>query len=96
VATLVEEVLKHWPGRWEDRTDPKAVHEATLLSLAIAKAERELAWKPVWDFAPTIAHTVTWYRSTASDPAAAAALTRRQIAAYEADARAAKLTWAHG
>jgi CDP-glucose 4,6-dehydratase len=96
VATLVEEVLKHWPGRWEDRTEPKAVHEATLLSLAIDKAERELGWQPVWAFAPTIAHTIAWYRTVSGDAAAAAALTRRQIAGYEADARALKLNWAHG
>ncbi len=96
VGALVAEVLKHWPGQAEDRTDPKAVHEATLLSLAIDKAQRELGWKPVWEFAPTIAHTVAWYRAVASDPTAASALTRRQIAAYEADARTSKLTWAHG
>lgn len=96
VAVLVAEVLKHWPGKWEDRTDPKAVHEATLLSLAIDKAERELGWKPVWGFAPTITHTVAWYRTVSADPAAAHALTLRQIAAYEADARAAQLTWVHG
>lgn len=96
VATLVEEILKHWPGRWEDRTDPKAVHEATLLSLAIDKADRELGWKPVWDFPATIAETVEWYREVARNPGAAPALTRRQIGAYEAAARNLKLTWAHG
>jgi CDP-glucose 4,6-dehydratase len=93
VATLVGEVLKHWPGRWEDRTDPKAVHEATLLSLAIDKAARVLGWKPVWDFPSTITHTVEWYRAVSGDASVAAGLTRRQIATYEAAARALKLTW---
>ncbi len=93
VATLVAEVLKHWPGKWEDRTDPKAVHEATLLSLAIDKAQRELGWKPVWEFAPTIAHTVEWYRAVSGNAAVAADLTCRQIAAYETAARALNLTW---
>jgi len=93
VAVLVEEVLKSWPGKWEDRTDPKAVHEATLLSLAIDKAERVLGWKPVWDFATTITHTVEWYRAVSADAAVAAGHTRRQIAAYEAAARALNLTW---
>lgn len=96
VAKLVAEVLKHWPGKWEDRTDPRAVHEATLLSLAIEKAERELGWKPVWDFPATIFETVEWYRDVAKNPALAATLTRRQIAAYEAAAKNLKLTWAHG
>jgi CDP-glucose 4,6-dehydratase len=93
VGALVEEVLKHWPGKWEDRTDPKAVHEATLLSLAIDKAARVLGWQPVWDFAATITHTVEWYRSVSTDAAVAAGHTRRQIAAYEAAARARHLTW---
>jgi CDP-glucose 4,6-dehydratase len=93
VAKLVEEVLKLWPGKWEDRTDPKAVHEATLLSLAIDKAERELGWKPVWDFAATIVHTVVWYRAVSEDPATAATFARNQIVAYEADARRLNLNW---
>ena len=93
VATLVAEVLKHWPGGWEDRSDPRAVHEAALLSLAIDKADRLLGWKPAWDFATTIARTVDWYRLVSTEPAAAAGHTRGQIAAYEAAARSRKLTW---
>jgi len=93
VGALVEEVLRHWPGRWEDRTDPRAVHEATLLSLAIDKAERVLGWKPVWAFSPTIAHTVEWYRAVSADGSVAPAHTRRQIAAYEAAARQLQLSW---
>jgi len=93
VVALVEEVLKHWPGKWEDRTDPKAVHEATLLSLAIDKAARVLGWKPVWDFPATIAQTVEWYRLVSADASVAAAHTRRQIAAYETAARTRNLTW---
>ena len=95
VGGLVEEVLKHWPGRWEDRSEPGAVHEAALLSLAIDKAQRVLGWKPVWDFAATIAHTVEWYRLVSADAAVAAGHTRRQIAGYEAAARNLNLTWAH-
>ena len=93
VAALVGEVLKHWPGMWEDRTDPKAVHEATLLSLAIEKAARVLGWKPVWDFPTTIAQTVEWYRSVSADASVAAGLTRRQITSYELAARSLNLTW---
>jgi len=94
VTALVEEVLKHWPGRWEDRTDPKAVHEATLLNLSIEKAGRVLGWRPVWDFASTIGHTVGWYRAVSENATRAPDLTRRQIAAYETTARTQKLTWA--
>lgn len=93
VAALVGEVLKHWPGQWEDRTDPKAVHEATLLNLSIEKAGRELAWHPVWDFAATIDHTVGWYRAVSENAMCAPDLTRRQIADYEAAARTQNLAW---
>jgi CDP-glucose 4,6-dehydratase len=95
VGALVTEVLKHWPGKWEDRTDPKAVHEATLLSLAIEKADRELGWRPVWDFQATITETIGWYRFVSADPATAASHTRRQIAAYENAAQKLNLTWNH-
>jgi CDP-glucose 4,6-dehydratase len=96
VGELVTEVLKHWPGKWEDRTDPKSVHEATLLSLDINKADRELGWRPVWDFPTTIAQTVGWYRSVSSEPNSAGARARSQIAAYEAAARQLNLNWTHG
>ncbi len=94
VLALVEEVLKHWPGQWADRGDPQAVHEAALLSLAIGKAERVLGWKPVWDFAATIAHTIAWYRAVSADAATASTHTRLQITAYEAAARHRQISWA--
>ena len=28
VREVVTKVLKHWPGQWEDPSDPKALHEA--------------------------------------------------------------------
>ena len=95
VADLVAEVLRHWPGRTHDRSEPGAVHEAALLSLSIEKARSVLAWQPVWDFAATVDHTVAWYRQVSSDAALATALTRRQIADYQTDARQLKLAWTH-
>jgi len=94
VADLVQEVLKHWPGRWEDRSDPKAVHEAKLLNLATDKAFHFLKWQPVWDFPRTLERTVAWYRRCSADASEAPSLTVRQIADYAADARAAGIPWA--
>jgi CDP-glucose 4,6-dehydratase len=92
VKDLVTEVLKHWPGKWEDQSDPHAVHEAGKLNLAIDKAHHLLAWKPVWEFERAIANTVEWYRSANSaDPAA---LTAQQIQEYQRDAQRAGLEWA--
>jgi len=84
VREVVDEVLKSWPGRWEDRSDPQAVHEAGLLNLATDKARHLLHWHPRWGFSETMARTVLWYRKAAEGGAAAelAALTRGQIADY--------------
>jgi CDP-glucose 4,6-dehydratase len=91
VADLVQEVLKHWPGRWEDRSNPQAVHEAQLLQLATDKAHALLGWRPVWPFAETVRETVAWYREANAHPDAAAvrALTLAQIGRYAARAREA-------
>jgi CDP-glucose 4,6-dehydratase len=63
VAELVEEVLKHWPGRWQDKTDPAAPHEAGLLQLSTDKAYALLRWSPVWSFSEAVGSTVDWYRA---------------------------------
>jgi CDP-glucose 4,6-dehydratase len=94
VGDLVCEVLKHWPGRWEDKSDPHAHHEAKLLMLSTGKAKRILRWQPAWQFQTAIARTVEWYRGVNENPAAADELTLRQIAEYETAARAAKIAWA--
>lgn len=84
VQELVDEVLKHWPGRWEDKSDPSAPHEAALLNLATDRAFHTLGWHPRWDFEITVARTMAWYRQAAqgSDPAS---LARQDIDAYIKD-----------
>lgn len=96
VAQLVQEVLKHWPGKWEDKSDPHAVHEAKLLNLATDKAHHFLGWKPAWAFEDTIKETVEWYKAAAADPAGADALTRKQIGDYVTAAQRQGLKWASG
>lgn len=97
VTDLVAEVLKHWPGKWEDKCDPTAVHEAKLLNLAIDKAFHLLAWRPVWGFEKAIAATIEWYRQ-AADPSAGSSqladLTVRQIREYQAEAAREGVVWA--
>lgn len=93
VERVVMEVLKHWPGKWDDKTDPKASHEAGLLNLTIEKAFHLLGWKPVWGFKKTIEATVSWYRR-AQNSDGLAEYTAGQIAAYTADAARAGLPWA--
>jgi len=94
VAELVIEILKHWSGNWEDRSDPKAVHEAKLLNLATDKSFHLLDWSPVWNFESTVARTTKWYRETEKRPENALATTKAQIDQYESDARSLGLPWA--
>lgn len=90
VSQLVAEILRHWPGgRWQDQSDPAAVHEAGRLQLAIDQAHALLGWSPTWEFAEAVARTVTWYRATGDKRA----LTMEQIASYCADAHQAGAPW---
>ena len=83
VRELVEEVLRHWPGTWEQIHQEKHLREAPLLSLAIDKARGTLGWEPRWDFARTVGETVAWYRDYFEDGTKSMAeFTRGQIAAY--------------
>ncbi len=84
VLALVQEVLRHWPGEWEDRSDPGAPHEAEKLNLGIDKACHLLGWRPQWDFPRTVEETVRWYRQayTSNDAEGLRRLTRSQIRAY--------------
>ena len=91
VAELVSEILKHRPGQWEDRSDPKAPHEASKLNLSIEKAFHVLGWSPVWNFEDTIAQTVAWYFQKPPEPAAAT--TQSQIAAFTHAAANAGVAW---
>ena len=96
VEELVSEVLKNWPGRWEDKSDPNAPHEAGLLQLSTDKAYALLRWTPVWNFQETIAKTVEWYRNAGQLKTAKEfrAQTQEQINQYVAQAGALNLPWA--
>ncbi len=101
VAELVEEVLRHWPGKWLDQSDPHAPHEAGRLNLTIDKAFHLLRWAPVWTFEETLDATVAWYRQAEDlagekDAAACGELTRGQINAYAQAAARLGLIWAAG
>ena len=82
VRDLVEEVLRHWPGAWEQVHQEKHLKEAPLLSLAIDKARDVLGWQPRWDFPTTIRETIAWYREANGAPGSMIDYTQKQIAAY--------------
>lgn len=62
VAALMEQVLRHWPGRWQERTQQQAPHEAACLRLDISHTCRKLGWQPTWPLETAVARTVRWYR----------------------------------
>jgi len=85
VRALVERTVAAWGGgTWEDRSDPRAPHEAAALRLAIDKAGATLGWRPRWSFDETVARTVAWYRAHAGGAGSAElrALTAAQIREY--------------
>ena len=91
VADLVEEILKHRPGEWVDKSDPEAPHEAGRLNLVTDKAFHLLDWQPVWDFQQTVAETIQWYSQARSG--SIPEFTRSQLRSYLAAAAAAGLPW---
>ncbi len=81
VKELIEEILKWTNGKWVDKSNPSAVHEAGLLNLDIHKAKDILGWKPRWKFEKTIEETVKWYEAVRNG-AKPIAITQQQIMEY--------------
>lgn len=63
VEDLVNECLLHWPGQWEDQSNPGAPHEAGRLAVSIDLARSTLDWTPRWSFPRAVAETMAWYRA---------------------------------
>jgi CDP-glucose 4,6-dehydratase len=85
VRQVVEALIAAWGGgRWDDKHDPAAPHEAGLLRLSIDKASARLGWGPRWPFEETFRRTVAWYKAfhDGARGDALAALCRQQIADY--------------
>ena len=81
VGSLVEEALLNWHGTWNSKFDPKAKHEASLLSLGIEAARHDLGYTPRWDSKMGIARSIEWYRKVdeGSDPIE---ITNKQITEF--------------
>jgi CDP-glucose 4,6-dehydratase len=95
VEQLVVEILKHWPGKWENKAEPGAVHEAGFLQLSTDKARAILGWSPVWDFPDTIEKTAVWYQKTreGKDASFFRSITAGQIMEYTGAAEKKELPW---
>jgi CDP-glucose 4,6-dehydratase len=88
VQTLVEAILRYWPGQWQDDTPASTTkHEANRLHLSIDKAYHLLKWQPRWSFDETVRYTVAWYQAYYHTACGISSrvqeLTREHIRAYE-------------
>ena len=64
VGAVVAGVIREWgAGEWRQLPEDGAGHEATLLRLAIDKAQMRLGWCPRWDFDEAIHYTTEWYKA---------------------------------
>ena len=95
VRELVEQFLQHWPGEWNDASDPNTPHEDATLSLAIDKARQQLGWRPVWDFATAVQRTARWYHQRhVVKVEDLHSLSLAQLETYTAEAAAQSVAWA--
>ncbi|MCD7899163.1 MAG: CDP-glucose 4,6-dehydratase [Bacteroides sp.] len=60
VATQV--VKNYGSGELQDLSEPRKLHEATILTLDISKSIFKLGWKPRLTFSETISLTTDWYK----------------------------------
>ncbi len=95
-STTVEDVVKkvkdHWNNfEYEFNKDLNQPHEARLLKLDCAKANKLLNWREVWDSKRTFEKTVKWYKSFYEKQKV---LTNFDLQDYIKDAYSKGLSWA--
>jgi CDP-glucose 4,6-dehydratase len=63
VAAMADRLIKYWgEGKWEDLSDPQALHEANLLKLNCDKAHAELDWYSGLTIDECLRMTTDWYK----------------------------------
>jgi len=90
VTEILTSLQAHWPDLEWEQAQSAQPHEASLLYLDIAKANKLLGWQPVWSLDQALKLTADWYRQFHEQGATA---TGGQLAAYVADARSAGAGW---
>jgi CDP-glucose 4,6-dehydratase len=63
VQELISRTKPYWPDLHTVYQAGPHPHEAAVLRLDCAKAERNLGWKPVWNIDEALRHTAGWYRA---------------------------------
>ena len=64
VAEMAERLIQYWGGgSWNDLSDPRAPHEATLLKLNCDKAHAGLNWRGRFTIHECLQMTSAWYKN---------------------------------
>lgn len=62
VGEVVQHLVSGWPGARYDAPSGEHPHEAARLHLDSRKAHHHLGWRPRFDFAQSLDHTLSFYR----------------------------------
>jgi CDP-glucose 4,6-dehydratase len=91
VAEVLGLLNNHWSNMKWHVADKSQLHEANLLYLDSAKAQKLLGWQPVWSLDMTLEKTAQWYQAwlVSKD-----VISRKQLTDYVESAANAKIEWA--
>ena len=84
VLSLIERIMKYWPGEWTINSE-NYFYESARLHLNIDKAYHNLNWASKWHFDLTIKRTVGWYKRVFNGLSDAKIATIDDIVEYEKD-----------
>lgn len=94
VGQVVQQFKAHWDAiAYEFKPEKDQPHEAGLLQLDCAKANKFLSWQPVWDSDQALQKTARWYKNFYSDNNI---LTQQDYENYIITAQRKKMCWITG
>ena len=96
VRDVVRDAVGVWGGgKWEERPDGNAPHEAGVLRLDCTKAAVQLGWRGIYSTRQAVEKTVRWYKNFYTISGFdARAYSLSEIASYMRQAREQGLAWA--
>jgi CDP-glucose 4,6-dehydratase len=65
--TVKYSIVEWGRGEYAIEQGPNMMHESKALTLSSEKAQRQLGWRPRWEFIRAIHETVRWYKQPSAD-----------------------------
>ena len=94
VGDIVEILGQEWgDGKWHNKEEKSAPHEAKLLSLDIHKAEKMLGVRPVLNANEAVSMTAKWYKSFYGKQTNMRDFSISQISEFTEKARSKNIKW---